>query len=220
MIPFPQAVPKRLHKKLLRDTLGRTQRTNLVRLVGASLPDRKASVLDIGCGNGLFSRDLMAAKPGLNITGVETKARPDCVIQHCVYDGKHLPFPDKHFDYVLLINVLHHAYDPAMVLAEAARVARHGMVVKDHYANTRLDFYTLVAMERLGNAFMDISQPYNFFSEKQWKTLFDELGLKTESIRTRFACYNAILDVFFGRNLHFLAKVATPAVVSLNQLAS
>jgi tRNA G46 methylase TrmB len=93
-----KTVHKRVHKRLLRDTLGRTQRVNLVRLIAASLPDRSARVLDIGCGNGLFARDLMAAKPDLNIVGVETKAHPDCLIKHCVYDGKNLPFRDQRFD--------------------------------------------------------------------------------------------------------------------------
>jgi SAM-dependent methyltransferase len=217
---FDKTVHKKVHKRLLRDTLGRTQRANLVRLITAFLPDQSACILDIGCGNGLFSHDLMVAKPCLNIMGVETKAHPDCLIKQCVYDGKRLPFPDKRFDYVLLVNVLHHANEPATVLSEAARVARHGIVIKDHYANSRLDFYTLVAMERIGNAFSDISQPYNFFSEKQWDALFARVGLKTESIRNRFVCYNAIVDFLFGRNLHFIAKVACPAVPGLNRLAS
>jgi ubiquinone/menaquinone biosynthesis C-methylase UbiE len=207
---FDKTVHKRMHKRLLRDTLGRTQRANLVRLISTFLPDQNTRVLDVGCGNGLFARDLMAAKPCLNITGGGENDHRDCLIRQCVYDGWNLPFPDKRFDYVLLINVLHHANDPAMVLAEAARVARHGIVIKDHYANTRLDFYTLVAMERIGNAFSDISQPYNFFSEKQWEVLFDRVGLRIKSVRNRFVCYNAILDFLFGRNLHFVANVVCP----------
>jgi len=217
---FDKTVHKKVHKRLLRDTLGRTQRANLVRLISGFLPNQKADVLDIGCGNGLFAYDLMAAKPFLKIVGVETKAHPDCLIKQCVYDGQSLPFQDKRFDYVLLINVLHHTNDPAIVLSEAARVARHGIVIKDHYANTRLDFYTLVAMERIGNAFSDINQPYNFFSEEQWDALFDSVGLKIESVRNRFVCYNAMLDFLFGRNLHFVANVACPVVNSLNRLAS
>ena len=205
-----KAVPKKIHKKLLRDTLGRVQRENLVRVIGGFLPE-SARILDIGCGNGSFAHDLMKAKPRLNIVGVETRPHPNCLIQQCVYDGENLPFAEGHFDYVLLINVLHHTNDPALVLAEAARVARHGVVIKDHYANTRFDFYTLVAMERIGNAFMNISQPYNFFSEKQWNAVFDRVGLRTESVRKRFVSYNAIIDLIFGRNLHFIAKVARPA---------
>lgn len=211
-------IHQKLHEKLLRNTLGRTQRLNLVRSVCSFLPNHKATVLDIGCGNGLFSRDLLAAKPRLRIVGVETKLRSDCHIKCCVYDGQHLPFRDKQFDYVLLINVLHHTDDPAAVLSEAARVAARGVIVKDHYANTKFDFYTLVVMERIGNAFIDINQPYNFFSTRQWTDLFKRLGLKTEAIRETFVSYNAVVDLFFGRNLHFIAKVACPMAANLNAL--
>ena len=37
-----------------------------------------------------------------------------------------LPFPDAHFDHVLLLNVLTYSKDPAQVLREAARVLRPG----------------------------------------------------------------------------------------------
>lgn len=220
MSAFPSSVQKTLHKRLLRDTVGRTQRTNLVRAISTFLPDQRARVLDIGCGNGLFAHDLMNAKPCLSIVGVETKPQTNCLIKQCVYDGKILPFQDKHFDYVLLINVLHHSDDPASVLSEAARVATQGIIIKDHYANTRLDFYTLVAMERIGNAFIDISQPYNFLSEKQWDHLFSRVGLRTESIRKRFVSYNALLDLVFGRDLHFIAKLSCPLTPSFDRATS
>src|SRR5579872_1869625 len=96
-----------LHKKLLRDTLGRTQRENLARLIGKLLPDKNTTVLDIGCGNGFFSHDLMTIKPNLRIIGIETVTRNESYIQQCAYDGSTVPFADKSFDYTMLINVLH-----------------------------------------------------------------------------------------------------------------
>ena len=92
-----KALVKKLHKRMLRDTLGSTQRANLVRHICTLLPDRNVSILDMGCGNGLFSRDLRAAKPNINIIGVETKVNPACVINQCAYNGSNLPFPDKIF---------------------------------------------------------------------------------------------------------------------------
>jgi len=218
MATIRKDVPRELHRRLLRETLGSTQRLNIVRQISALLPDHRATVLDVGCGNGLFAHDLMRIKPRLSILGAETKPQAMCRIQQCGYDGKTLPFRDKQFDYVLLINVLHHADDPAMVLSEAARVALHGVVIKDHYANSRLDFYTLVAMEKIGNAFVDISQPYNFLSENQWSTLFERVGLRIQDLRKRFVCYNTIVDLVFGRNLHFVARVAPQ--IGTRQLAS
>jgi ubiquinone/menaquinone biosynthesis C-methylase UbiE len=201
------SILKALHKRLLRDTLGRTQRENLARLISSLLPDREAAVLDIGCGNGLFSRDLMTMKPNLHIIGVETVTREDSYIRQSAYDGNILPFADKSFDYAMLINVLHHTDDPARVLREASRVAREGVIVKDHYANTRFDFYNLVAMEMVGNTFSGISQPYHFLSEKEWGGLFGQLHMKSEKLLTRFVSYNRFFDIFLGRNLHFIARL-------------
>jgi ubiquinone/menaquinone biosynthesis C-methylase UbiE len=198
------------HKKLLRDTLGHTQHENLVRYIAPLLPDNAAEVLDIGCGNGLFSHLLLSAKPNLRIKGVEAVMRPDCRIECYSYDGNRLPVADKSFDYALLINVLHHVEDPARVLAEASRVARKGIIVKDHYANTRFDFCNLVVMEQIGNAFSGISQPYHFLSKNEWNALLEGMGLKTEKLLTRFISYNRLLDLFLGRNLHFIARL-TPA---------
>jgi ubiquinone/menaquinone biosynthesis C-methylase UbiE len=195
-----------LHTKLLRNTLGKTQRDNLVRYISPLLPDENIAVLDIGCGNGSFSHALMQAKPALHITGVETVARPECLITHRTYDGHTLPFPDKSFDYVMLINVLHHVDDQQQVLNEAKRVSRDGIIIKDHYANTEWDFFTLAMMERIGNAFWGISQPFNFLSEAGWDELFAKTGLKAEKLLTRFVSYNRFADFFIGRNLHFIAK--------------
>lgn len=196
-----------LHTKLLRNTLGVTQRNNIIRYISPLLGDAPASVLDIGCGNGSFSHHLMQAKPNLSITGVETVVRPDCAIPHQPYDGHTLPFADKSFDYVILINVLHHVDDLARVLTEARRVARLGIIIKDHYANNRFDFFTLTMMERVGNLFWGISQPFHFLSEQGWEQLFSQTGLKQQQLLTRFQSYNWFMDIFMGRNLHFIAKV-------------
>ncbi|WP_310355228.1 class I SAM-dependent methyltransferase [Paraburkholderia strydomiana] len=46
-----------------------------------------------------------------------------------VCDMRHLPFDDASFDWVLMANSLHHTPNPKHAVREAARVARHGMVV-------------------------------------------------------------------------------------------
>jgi len=89
-------------------------------------------------------------------------------------------------------------------LHETARVATHGIIVMDHYANTRL-------------AFIDIGQPYNLLPEKHWSDLFDQLGLRTETIRKSFVSYNALIDLVFAQNLRFIAKVTCPIAAGLNK---
>lgn len=81
--------------------------------------------LDIGCGIG----DLLSYRPGT--LGVDVNPH---TVQFCRSRGldaqvmakDRLPFPDRHFDTVLLDNVLEHIPDPSPLLAEIQRVLNCG----------------------------------------------------------------------------------------------
>ncbi len=86
-------------------------------------------VLDVGCGVGQVLKRLGEA--GYQACGVEVsepsvlKARGlglDCRS----YDGRHLPFPDRHFASVGALNVLEHVEEPESFLAEMVRVLEPG----------------------------------------------------------------------------------------------
>lgn len=85
-----------------------------------------ARALDVGCGVGQVVNRLREA--GFAACGVEVsepnlaKARQlglDCQL----YDGRKLPFPDRHFASVGALNVLEHVEEPEAFLAELVRVA-------------------------------------------------------------------------------------------------
>jgi ubiquinone/menaquinone biosynthesis C-methylase UbiE len=179
-----------LHQRLLRDTLGLTQHKRLISYILPLIEESPTKIIDIGVGDGVFTHLLAQAKPNAHIVGMEIHPREKCMVEVQLYNGIDLPFPDKHFDYSLLINVLHHAGDYENLLREAKRVSRKGIIIKDHYANNKLDYYTLVLMERIGNMFVSIDQPYNFFSEEEWKGLFSVFELHTARLLTKFISYN------------------------------
>jgi SAM-dependent methyltransferase len=86
-------------------------------------------VLDVGCGVGQVVRRLRDG--GYAAHGVEVsepnvaKARQfglDCQM----YDGRQLPFPDRHFGSVGALNVLEHVEQPEAFLTELVRVTRPG----------------------------------------------------------------------------------------------
>src|ERR1700756_4236809 len=79
------------------------------------LPDN-GRVLDVGCGAGEVSQAILKLRPDLEMEGVEVLARGEPTIKVTPFDGHALPFPDKSFDVVLFVDVLHHAEDPSQLL--------------------------------------------------------------------------------------------------------
>jgi ubiquinone/menaquinone biosynthesis C-methylase UbiE len=100
-----------------------------------------SSVLDVGAGTGRGIRHLLEARPELTIKGVEpVEALIDQAISAngvpgdalIVGTGENLPFPDRSFDAVMSLGVLHHVPEPSRVVAEMLRVARRGIFISDN----------------------------------------------------------------------------------------
>jgi SAM-dependent methyltransferase len=91
------------------------------------------SVLEIGCGTGHFTRWM--AERGLNAVGVDIsepmleEARGLGGPEYLHGDALALPFVDRSYDVTALITTLEFLPDPARALAEAARVARRGILL-------------------------------------------------------------------------------------------
>ncbi|MFP4657117.1 MAG: class I SAM-dependent methyltransferase [Desulfonatronovibrionaceae bacterium] len=98
-------------------------------------PRRKQSLLEIGCGTGVFLE--MFWEAGFDVTGVDISPEMLSRARHRLggradlhlADGAHLPFEDKEFDFAALIAVLEFCPDPAAVVREAARVSRKELFV-------------------------------------------------------------------------------------------
>jgi SAM-dependent methyltransferase len=166
-----------------------------------------AAVLDCGCGDGALAERLLALRPDLRIGGVDVLVRPGCRIPVQAFDGRSLPHGDDSFDCALLVDVLHHAEQPAELLGEVARVARRRVVVKDHLADGFAARPTLRFMDRVGNARHGVALPFTYFTALEWAHLIASARLTVEVWLEQLAIYPPPLSWMFDRRLHFLAAL-------------
>ncbi len=179
-----------------------------VRVLAGHLADaipHRGTVLDLGAGDGSVAVALMQLRPDLKVEGVDVMIRPVTHIPVTQYDGNTLPFADQSFDYVTIVDVLHHTDDPAAVLAEASRVARSGVVLKDHLVEGAFAEETLRFMDWVGNRGHDVVLPYNYLTRDEWRDAYYRARLTSVSATERLGLYPPPFSWLFDRSLHFVA---------------
>jgi len=137
-----------------------------------------SKILDIGCGNGAFTKtfqDFFQAE----IIGVDIQDRRVVDIPFQLADGKNLPFAENKFDVVLIIYLLHHTDNPKKILEEAKRVSKGKIIIYEDLRENFIDDLSFLFHKLTYKSFF---KPYNlilnFKSEKEWEKIFNELGLK------------------------------------------
>jgi 2-polyprenyl-3-methyl-5-hydroxy-6-metoxy-1,4-benzoquinol methylase len=97
-----------------------------------------ASILDVGCGEGVLTEQWADKLGGGRIVGIDlddpklkaewaTRRRPN--LEYRVEDATNLSFADDEFDMATAIEVLEHVPDPERTVAEMARVAKRRLLV-------------------------------------------------------------------------------------------
>lgn len=164
-------------------------------------------VLDVGTGDGTIAASVLRERTDVAISGLEIQPREDCAIPAGSFDGKTLPFADGSFDYVSFVDVLHHTEDPMVLLREGCRVARRGLLIKDHLRRGFLGGGTLAFMDKVGNRRYGIQLPNTYLSPAEWEAAFGKLDLEAGEWRGDLGIYPAWADWWFGRGLHFFARL-------------
>lgn len=171
------------------------------------LPSGPGSLLDVGCGDGLLAWMLGQERPDLEIQGIDVLVRPSTRIPVAAFDGTHIPLPDKSVDLVTFVDVLHHTDDPRILLAEAARIARKAVLIKDHRLEGFLSGPTLRGMDWVGNARHGVVLPYNYQTPAEWTAHFQSVGLVLDEERIDLGIYPFWANWVFGRRLQVLFRL-------------
>ena len=111
--------------------------------LGAALLDLPAQgkLLELGCGGGRFLRGIAAARPGLELVGIDLSQRALAAARAHTRGVEFrlvaspeaaLPAADEEFDAVCVFDVLEHVREPASTLREVQRVLRAGGIFHLH----------------------------------------------------------------------------------------
>ena len=183
------------------------RRTRILSSHLAELIPAHAQILDVGCGDGLLAYLIQQRRPDIALNGVDVLVRRCTHIPVRWFDGKQIPFGDGSFDTVLIVDVLHHADDPALLLREAVRVARRGLVIKDHILTGLLAGPILRMMDRRGNEREGVALPFNYWTRQQWLEAFAGLDLQIGVWKSKLGLYPPPVNAICGRSLHFVARL-------------
>jgi ArsR family transcriptional regulator len=167
-------------------------------------------VLDIGTGTGRMAELFASAAERvvaldknlemLRVARAKLQHLPASRVELVQGDFADLPFPAASFDTVLLHQVLHFAQDPALPLAEAARVTRPGgrIAIVDFAAHDREDLRDRHQHARLG------------FSDAQMTDLLQSAGF-TPGEPITLEGVELIVKIWIGnRSTSSGAEAATP----------
>lgn len=183
------------------------RRVNVLAKSIAELLPASATVLDIGCGDGLIDKLILDLHPNITIAGCDVLVRNFTHIPVLEFNGMELPFESKSVDFALFVDVLHHTADPSTLLAEAKRVSRHGILIKDHITNKFFANQILRLMDQAGNSRYDVNLPYNYWPKNKWMSEFDRLDLGVRSWSTNIPIYPWWASWLFGSGLHFVVAL-------------
>jgi SAM-dependent methyltransferase len=192
----------------LHQSLVHPRRVRVLADHASRLLPRNARVLDVGTGDGLIAAALAERRRDLRVEGIDVLVRKQTAIPVTQFDGRSIPMAAASVEAVTMFDVLHHADDPVLLLAEACRVARTCVVLKDHVANGRLSRALLAFMDGVGNRRHGVALPHRYLSGAQWRRAIGDLRVTPAVWEVGgLGLYPWPASLVFGGRLHVLARL-------------
>jgi 2-polyprenyl-3-methyl-5-hydroxy-6-metoxy-1,4-benzoquinol methylase len=155
------------------------------RFLLAGVP-RGARVLDVGCGEGVFTAELSGA--GAEVVGIDVAEEPlrrararHPELDLRLVDGEAAwSLPDAEFDVVWAGEVIEHVADTARWLSEVRRVLRpHGTLLLTTPAHDRLGMLRLALSRRELEEQLDPrGEHLRFYTKRTLEALLDDFGFE------------------------------------------
>jgi ubiquinone/menaquinone biosynthesis C-methylase UbiE len=149
------------------------------------------SVLDLGCGDGLFLPELASAGGAVSGADRSTVAlgrsaqREPSATLHEVGANERLLIEDNSFERIWCSDTLEHVVDTQVVLSEARRVLVPGgrmlVATPDHPLRLRLR----IALRGWESHFDPFSPHLRFYTERSLRDALDGCGFATQSVEKR-----------------------------------
>lgn len=181
--------------------------------------------LDVGCARLTFLRsvkNVYAERHGIDIVPFPNWSNhPDILTSVCNLDEKDLPFPDHHFDAVVMLMVLEHVFNPFHAVRELRRVCKgngHVVIGVPNIASIKNRLSLLRGQMPITSAdfsfFEDAWDGYHLhnFSRASLNWLLQREGLRplTWGSAGRFQMLKKWRPSIFGGDLMVLCRPGTP----------
>jgi len=161
--------------------------------------NRGDRILDFGCGSGIITK---AFQQHFNseVVGADIKDSRTTDIPFKLIKNNKIDFNDLKFDVILISYVLHHTKDPGAILKQIKRMGKRIIVYEDlpeGFFAKMACFFHEISYKLL---FQRVDYRFSFKTEKEWRELFNKIGLRIVAFKkpkTKFNFLDPVKRVLF-----------------------
>lgn len=166
---------------IIRPRQGISHTRRIVNLLSGYLYNGQ-KILDYGAGDCRIAQEIIR-RFQVDVTPLDVTDYNKTNLKLFLYDGKKIPFPDKCFDLVTSVFVLHHSTDQLNNIRELKRVAKSKIIIIEDTPKNKFEKLTWRFWDWLLNLGHNVAMAYSARTQKEWLKIFKENGLKIVALR-------------------------------------